>query len=147
MSQRKTIEQCLQELGYTVVPIRGTSMWPLLKEGSSQVQLIKKSEKPLRKGAMVLYRRNDGTMVLHRILRIGERNTFLVCGDHQWKMEEVQEDQILAVAEGFYRNGQYIDDETIWYQLYKIIWDGNLVLRRCLLALLRLSGLEKKYLK
>ena len=147
MSQRKTIEQCLQELGYTVVTIRGTSMWPLLKEGSSQVQLIKKSEKPLRKGAMVLYRRNDGTMVLHRILRIGERNTFLVCGDHQWKMEEVQEDQILAVAEGFYRNGQYIDDETIWYQLYKIIWDGNLVLRRCLLALLRLSGLEKKHLK
>ena len=147
MKQSRNIEQHLQELGYAVVPICGTSMWPLLREGSSRVQLVEKTAKPLRKGDMVLYRRKDGTLVLHRILRIGEGDTFLVCGDHQWKLEEIREDQILAVAEGFYRNGQYIDDETIWYQLYKIIWDGNLVLRRCLLALLRLSGLEKKYLK
>lgn len=148
MKQRGKIEQCLQEIGYAVVPINGTSMWPLLKEGKSRVQLIPLDGKSLKKGDIVLYQREDGNLVLHRIIKSGERGSFLVCGDHQWKLEEqIGEDQILAVAEGFYKNGHYIDDKTRWYQFYKVIWNKNLTLRRCLLAFLRLSGLEKIYIK
>lgn len=148
MIQTGNIEQCLQELGYAVVPVRGTSMWPLLKEGKTRVQVEAKEEKQVRKGDIVLYRRKDGTLVLHRIIKVEEEDTFLVCGDHQWKqIEQVQEDQILAVAQGFFRNGRYIDKKTWWYRLYKIFWNGNLMVRRCCLAFLRLSGLEKRDLK
>ena len=143
MKQTGNIEQCLQELGYAVVPVRGTSMWPLLKEGKTRVQVEVKEGKQVRKGDIVLYRRKDGTLVLHRIIKV-EEDTFLVCGDHQWKqMEQVQEKQILAVAQGFFRNGHYIDEKTWWYRLYKKFWTGNLTVRRCFLAFLRLSGLEK----
>ena len=143
MIQTGNIEQCLQELGYAVVPVRGTSMWPLLKEGKTRVQVEVKERKQVRKGDIVLYRRKDGTLVLHRIIKV-EDDTFLVCGDHQWKqMEQVQEEQILAVAQGFFRNGHYIDEKTWWYRLYKKFWTGNLTVRRCCLAFLRLSGLEK----
>ena len=69
MIQVGNIEQCLQELGYAVVPIRGTSMWPLLKEGKSRVQVEAKEGKQVRKGDIVLYRRKDGTLVLHRIIK------------------------------------------------------------------------------
>ena len=144
MRQAGNMEQCLQELGYAVVPIRGTSMWPLLKEGKSRVQVEAKEGKKLRKGDIVLYRRQDGTLVLHRIVKV-EDDTFLVCGDHQWKLEErIAADQILAVAQGFYRNGRYMDDNTWWYRLYKVFWNGNLTVRRGCLAFLRLSGLEKR---
>ena len=147
MIQVGNIEQCLQELGYAVVPIRGTSMWPLLKEGKSRVQVEAKEGKQVRKGDIVLYRRKNGTLVLHRIIKV-EDDTFLVCGDHQWKLDEqVQEEQILAIAQGFFRNGHYIDETTRWYRLYKKFWSGNLIIRRCCLALLRLSGLEKRCLK
>ena len=143
MIQTGNMEQCLQELGYAVVPVRGTSMWPLLKEGKTRVQVEAKEGKQVRKGDIVLYRRKDGTLVLHRIIKV-EEDTFLVCGDHQWKqMEQVQEEQILAVAQGFFRNGHYIDEKTWWYRLYKKFWVGNLTVRRCCLAFLRLSGLEK----
>ena len=148
MKQAGNVEQCLQELGYAVVPIRGTSMWPLLKEGKSRVQVETKEGKKLRKGDIVLYRRKDGTLVLHRIIKVEEEDNFLVCGDHQWKqIEQVQEDQILAVAQGFFQNGRYIDEKKWWYRLYKIFWNGNLTVRRCCLAFLRLSGLEKRDLK
>ena len=148
MKQTGNIEQCLKELGFAVVPIRGTSMWPLLKEGKSQVQLVSGRTKQLKKGDIVLYRRKDGTLVLHRIVKVGEKDTFLVCGDHQWKLEEqIREDQILAAAQGFFMNGRYIDEKTWWYRLYKKIWTGNLMMRRCCLAFLRLTGLEKKSLK
>ena len=97
-----------------------------------------------KKGDIVLYRRTDGTLVLHRIMKI-EEDGFRVCGDHQWKLDEkVQEEQILAVAQGFFINGNYIDEKTWWYRLYKRFWNGNLTVRRCCLAFLRLSGLENK---
>ena len=148
MKQTGNIEQCLKDMGFAVVPISGTSMWPLLKEGKSQVQLVSGRTKQLKKGDIVLYRRKDGTLVLHRIIKIVKKNTYLVCGDHQWKLEEqIREDQILAAVQGFFINGRYIDEKTWWYRLYKKIWNGNLTIRRCCLAFLRLTGLEKKSLK
>ena len=148
MRQTGNIEQCLKDLGFAVVPISGTSMWPLLKEGKSQVQLVSGRTKQLKKGDIVLYRRKDGTLVLHRIIKIVKNNTYLVCGDHQWKSEEqIREDQILAAAQGFFINGRYIDEKIWWYRLYQKIWNGNLTIRRCCLAFLRLTGLEKKSLK
>ena len=144
MKQAGNIEQCLLELGYAVVPISGTSMWPLLKAGKSRVQVEAVEEKTLRKGDIVLYRRKDGTLVLHRIMKVKE-DTYLVCGDHQWKLEEeIRVNHILAVVQGFFRDGRYVDDTTGCYRLYKVFWNKNLAIRRCLLAFLRLSGLERR---
>ena len=144
MKQTGNIEQCLKELGFAVVPTKGTSMWPLLIEGKCRVKIMVAEGKMLKKGDIVLYRRTDGTLVLHRIMKI-EEDGFRVCGDHQWKLDEkVQEEQILAVAQGFFINGNYIDEKTWWYRLYKRFWNGNLTIRRCCLAFLRLSGLENK---
>ena len=99
-------------------------------------------------GDVVLYRRKNGAYILHRIMRKIEEDTFLVCGDHQWRLEEeIQKEQILAVMQGFLKNGHYVDDNTWWYRIYKIIWNRNLLIRRCCLAFLRLSGLEKKWLR
>lgn len=148
MKQMGTMEQCLEELGYAVVPIKGTSMWPLLKEGDSWVQVAARDGRQLKAGDVVLYRREDGQLVLHRILRVEQADTYLLCGDHQWKSNEyVKDGQILAVAQAFSRNGHCFGEHTWWYRLYRIIWNGNLTVRRCCLALLRLSGLEKRSLR
>ena len=147
MKQTGNIEQCLKELGFAVVPTKGTSMWPLLVEGKCRVKITAAEGKMLKKGDIVLYRRTDGTLVLHRIMKI-EEDGFRVCGDHQWKLDEkVQEEQILAVAQGFFINGNYIDEKTWWYRLYKKFWNRNLTIRRGCLAFLRLSGIEKRCFK
>ena len=137
------IERCLQELGYAIVSPKGTSMWPLLREGKSWVQIVSRDAKQLKPGDVVLYRRSDGQLVLHRIIRVENDGTYWVCGDHQWKLEErIREEQILAVARTFSRNGYLIDAHTKWYRLYQLLWNRNLTVRRCCLALLRLIGLE-----
>ena len=147
MKQTGMIERCLQEMGFAIVPVNGTSMWPLLKEGK-RVEVVAKKKRMLHKGDVVLYRRPDGTLVLHRIVKISGKDSYLVCGDHQWKVkEQIQEKQILAIARGFYRNGRYIDESTRWYRLYKRCWTRHLILRRGCLAFLRLSGIEKKHFK
>ena len=145
--QPGSLEQCLKEQGFAIVPISGTSMWPLLQEGKSRVHIVARDGMKLSKGDIVLYRRSDGTFVLHRIVKV-KNDLFFLCGDHQWRpLERIQEAQILAVAQGFFRNGCYFDEKTWWYRIYKIFWNGNLTIRRCCLAFLRLSGLEKRSLK
>lgn len=145
MKQTGKLEQCLQELGYAIVPTKGTSMWPLLQEGKSWVQVAARNGGQLHPSDVILYRRSDGTLVLHRIVRIEAPGVYLLCGDHQWKPEErVRDEQILAVAQVFSRNGHVFQENTGWYRLYRKLWNGNMGLRRCCLALLRLCGLENR---
>ena len=145
MKRSGNIELCLHELGYAIVPTEGTSMRPLLKEGNTLVELRAKDENPLKKGDVVLYRKNDGTLVLHRIIKAESDDIFTVLGDHQFKnAEQVNKEQIIAVAQGFFINGRFVDEKTRWYRIYKKVWISSLTLRRFCLAFLRLSGIEKR---
>lgn len=140
----KTIEQSLDECGCAVTLTKGTSMWPFLKEGKNQVLLVSAKKRAPKVQDVVLYRRQDGTLILHRIMQRLPDGSFLLCGDHQWKLEEkVKEEQILAVMEGVYRNEKFIDETQKGYQFYKKIWNWNLNIRRCMLAFLRISRIER----
>ena len=134
------IERSIKELGYAVVPITGTSMLPLLKEGRDLVELESCSQERLKKGDVVLYKKNDGTLVLHRIIKTENREFFTVLGDHQFNNDErVNNNQIIAVACGFFIKGRYVNEKTRWYRLYKKIWLCNLNVRRIILAVLSLK--------
>ena len=134
------IERSIKELGYAVVPITGTSMLPLLKEGRDRVELEPCSQERLKKGDVVLYKKNDGTLVLHRIIKTENREFFTVLGDHQFNnAERVNKNQIIAVARGFFIKGRYVNEKTRWYRLYKKLWLCNLNVRRIILAVLSLK--------
>ena len=134
------IERSIKELGYAVVPITGTSMLPLLKEGRDLVELESCSQERLKKGDVVLYKKNDGTLVLHRIIKTENGEFFTVLGDHQFNNDErVNNNQIIAVACGFFIKGRYVNEKTRWYRLYKKIWLCNLNFRRIILAVLSLK--------
>lgn len=134
------IERSINELGYALAPIAGTSMMPLLKEGRDRVELEPCSQERLKKGDVVLYKKNDGTLVLHRIIKTENREFFTVLGDHQFKnAERVNKNQIIAVACGFFIKGRYVTEKTRRYRLYKKLWLSSLTVRRCFLALLSIK--------
>ena len=134
------IERSIKELGYAVAPIAGTSMMPLLKEGRDRVELKPYCHERLKKGDVVLYKKNEGTLVLHRIIRVENGEFFTVLGDHQFNnAERVNKNQIIAVACGFFIKGRYVTEKTRWYRLYKKIWLCNLNFRRIILAVLSLK--------
>ena len=134
------IERSIKELGYAVAPIAGTSMMPLLKEGRDRVELKPYCHERLKKGDVVLYKKNDDTLVLHRIIKTENGEFFTVLGDHQFNNDEwVNKNQIIAVACGFFIKGRYVNEKTRWYRLYKKIWLCNLNFRRIILAVLSLK--------
>ena len=134
------IERSIKELGYAVAPIAGTSMMPLLKEGRDRVELKPYCHERLKKRNVVIYEKNDGTLVLHRIIKTENREFFTVLGDHQFKnAERVNKNQIIAVACGFFIKARYVNEKTRWYRLYKKFWLCNLNVRRMILAVLSLK--------
>ena len=86
---------------------RGDSMWPTLKNKGQSVIVSAKKER-LKEFDVALYVRGQNTFVLHRVLKVLE-DGYAICGDSQFDLEKVAEDQIFGVMIGFYRGKKYID--------------------------------------
>ena len=94
------------------IPITGTSMNPFLVEGRDYV-LIEKPSLPLEIGDVPLYRRDNGTFVLHRVVDKTEKG-YVMCGDNQFILEKGIEDKhIIGVMCTVCRDGKTfnVDDE------------------------------------
>ncbi len=116
--------------GFFVATPVGTSMWPMLRNRRDNVYLVK-YEGGLKKYDLPVYIRTDGSHVMHRCLGKSEDGTYIMCGDHQWVKEYgITDEQIIAVAQGFYRGEKYISCNNIFYKLYYRLWSLNLGLRK-----------------
>lgn len=109
-------EQAIKKYGFYIATPIGTSMMPLLRERIDTVKLVAPNN--LKKHDVVLYMRNDKTLVLHRIIRVNN-DLFTMCGDNQFMLEKnIKRSQIIAVMEGFYRGEEYIPSTNKTYQKY-----------------------------
>lgn len=95
--------------------ITGTSMRPMLRNGKDSV-LLRSAQAP-KKGDILLYHRQNGRYVLHRIVSI-EENTYLCCGDNQWRKEKVTPEQIDALVCGYYRDEKKRNLDSFCYRFY-----------------------------
>lgn len=122
MSEKVDIERLLQE-GQTVqIKPQGYSMYPLFVPGRDEAVIRKAEPESLKKGDVVLYRRDHGILVLHRICR-KKQNAFFMVGDNQKEIEgPLREDQIKGVMSGFVRNGKYRSVKHPGYVLFSRIW-------------------------
>lgn len=112
------IEEALNNNKTFTIPITGTSMLPLLVEGRDTVT-IKKCEATLKKGDLPLYRRQDGSFVLHRVVSVDADGTYTMCGDNQFLKEKgIEHTAIIGVVTAITRNGKTFSVDSKKYQLY-----------------------------
>lgn len=96
---------------------RGISMQPMLREGRDTV-ILSAVTAPLRRFDIPLYQREDGSFVLHRIVRI-EDGAYICIGDNQFRPEErVRDAQIIAVVTAYRRGGRLRSLTSLGYRLY-----------------------------
>lgn len=109
-------EQAIEKYGFYIATPIGTSMMPLLRERIDTFKLVAPNN--LRKHDVVLYMRDDKTLVLHHIIRAKD-DLFTMCGDNQFMSEKnIKRSQIIAIMEGFYRGEEYIPSTNKTYQKY-----------------------------
>lgn len=101
---------------------QGTSMFPLLKEGRDSVIAA-----PLEKHApgindIILYRRDNGLLVLHRLCKIKKDGYYFV-GDNQTEKEgPLRREQLLAYVIQITRNGHTFSTKHPIYAVVSRIW-------------------------
>ena len=109
---------------------RGTSMLPMLREGTDSIVLSPLPEK-LHKYDLPLYRREDGKYVLHRIIDAG--NTYICMGDNQFVPEPgLRREQMIGIVTAFYRGERKHTVTEAPYWLYCRFWHYSRPLRHFL---------------
>lgn len=113
--------EILQTTDMVPLLISGNSMVPFLVHCRDTVYLSPVS-RPLRKGDLVLYRRDNGAYVLHRVAGL-EKENYCMVGDAQTELEHgVRLDQICAIAVAAERKGHRQQPGTFWWEFFEKIW-------------------------
>ena len=122
------IRESLESGRSVILPPRGTSMLPLLRQGMDSVRLAPLSGK-LKKYDLPLYQRVGGQYVLHRIVGVGE--TYTCIGDNQFVLESgVRHDQMIAVVTHVFRGERVIPVSSFGYRTYCRFWHYTRYIRR-----------------
>lgn len=138
MNDKKTFEQLLNEYGSFLYPCAGNSMLPLLRPGRDVVEICKVDAERYRKYDVVLYKRGD-LYILHRILRVGEKD-YVIAGDHNFQLEYgISDDQILGRVRTIIRGNKKVAVSNLGYKLYVHIWCDFYPVRAFLLRARMLS--------
>ena len=118
----------MEEAETVPLVISGYSMNPFLAHGRDTVYLSKIT-RPLKKGDMVLYRRDSGAYILHRIYRV-EGNSYTFVGDAHTQLERgIREDQLLALVTAVRRKGKLLKKGSFWWDFFEKIWIRMVPLR------------------
>ena len=121
------IREPLENGKEVALTIRGNSMWPLLRSGRDKIFLKKLDF--YKKYDIILYRRNSGCYVLHRI--VGKKNgAFILAGDGEYKTEyPIYAEQIIAGAVRVIRKKRLFLCSDFSYRLYSVMWTFLLPIR------------------
>lgn len=133
-----TFEAELAEKGKIIFPNRGVSMRPLIREGKD-LMIIEKPRGRLKRYDGALYKRKDGSYILHRVLKVRE-NDYVICGDNCVKKEYgITDEMILGVLTGVIRNGRELSATDKRYRLYVHLWCDLFYLRVAILYLVKIA--------
>lgn len=124
----------------------GYSMYPFLVSKRDDV-IVEIPQKKLERGNICLYRRIDGTYVLHSLYKKNKKGLYFV-GDNQTAIEgPLLETQVIAVVTAFIRKGKKIECSNKGYLLLHTLWMHIRFARPIILGLWKvvrkISGKEK----
>lgn len=112
------------------VPVSGRSMMPFLHDQKDTV-LFSTPDRPLKKGDIVFFIRDDGSYVMHRIYKVHADHTVDVIGDSQSQIETgIRQQQIFASIKKVNRNGKWIDPHHFIWKFYAKVWIHTIPFRK-----------------
>lgn len=116
------IEQLLKDGSAIQLKPQGYSMYPLFIPGRDEAVIEAYPVDQLHRGDVILYRRDQGILVLHRICRITSDGFYLV-GDNQTEVEgPLRPDQIRGKMTCVVRNGKSFSVSHPIYRILSSLW-------------------------
>lgn len=121
-SERVDIEKLLEEGNIIQIKPQGYSMYPLFLPGRDAVQIEKADITKVKRGDVLLYRRKEGILVLHRVYRRKKDGLYMV-GDNQTEIEgPLALSQVRGKMIAVKRNGKSFSTANPFYVIFSRIW-------------------------
>lgn len=116
------IEEVLLQGKSVQIKPEGYSMYPLLVSERDEVILAPVNNRELKRGDIVLYRREGSILVCHRIWKV-KRDGYYMVGDNQSEIEgPLKRDQIKGIVIEIIRNGKHIKAANPLYRGLTGLW-------------------------
>jgi len=117
--------------------VSGSSMSPFIIHHRDSIY-VGKPDRPLRRGDVVFYQRQDGTFVLHRIRRVSKEGYYII-GDAQTETEgPVSRDAIFGILKSVNRKGKTIKPGDFWWEFFSHVWLSIIPLRRPIIKMMKI---------
>ncbi len=131
-----------------IIRAKGNSMLPLIRNLKDRVVLSSCRGEDCSVGDAVMYRRQNGQYVLHRIVGKAQDGSFVFMGDGQTQPEEgIKPEQIIAKTDAIYRAERYISCQSPSYKKYASFWAKSTYCRKLYLKQFSLRQKIKQKIK
>ena len=144
---KSNIEKEILENGSILYEVKGSSMWPLIRQ-NKDLCVIVKTPKNLNKYDVVLYKRDD-QIILHRIIAI-ENGEYVIAGDNCYQKEYgIKKNNIIGILKSVERNSKNkrnlrsLKINSPKQKLYAHIWCDFFPVRYAILKSRHLAGQTK----
>lgn len=125
------------------LPVQGNSMAPFLVSGRDLVWL-EKPGRPPRVGDILLYRRESGRYILHRVCAVREGTLTMIGDAHSIREPGIRPEQLLGRAVCVRRKGRLLEPGDLLWEFFAKIWIRMIPVRRPVLravtGILKLTG-------
>lgn len=129
------VESHISEGKKVVIPVKGNSMLPFIREGRDSVELV--PCKDIKVGDILLVKLDNGHYVLHRVWELNGDNIILM-GDGNIKGKEVcRRGQAVGMVSKIFRGKGVIESTSTSYMRFVKLWRRLLPIRRYILAIYR----------
>lgn len=125
----ETLLDLIQNGAQVPLMISGSSMRPLLKPRRDMVWLRPCKDSDIKKGRILLFRRRDGSLILHRIRKILPENKLLMNGDAQAWCESIDRKQIIAIVYEIKRKEKQIPWDFWLLRCWDMVWSITIKFR------------------
>ncbi|MCF2682337.1 S24/S26 family peptidase [Faecalicatena contorta] len=140
-----TLVDMVEQGNEVLLVVVGHSMEPFLVHERDQV-LLSPITREVRKGDIILYQRENGQYILHRICRIRADGYDLV-GDNQNLCDiegPIQRKQMRAIVRKARRNGKEVQEGDLLWRIFQKEWLRLIRWRRYLKKMLYIRHLIRK---
>lgn len=117
---------------HVTIPVAGGSMVPFLHSGDTVcLDLL---HRPPKRGDILLYQRQNGRYILHRLIRVRKDGSMIMAGDAQQELEILPGPQHLrAIVTSARHKGKPCDPGSFRWWVYAHVWMWLLPVRHPLM--------------
>ena len=117
-----SLEEIINAGGHFTLCVSGSSMNPFLVHGRDFVRLKKYIAQDLKKGRILLFRRDTGELVLHRVRRVLPDGRLVMNGDAQVWCETISPEQVIAAVSDIECKGRLFSCRSVRYRAVVFFW-------------------------